>query len=147
MVGFPRPEKRVWKLRLVGAVRKVLRFQTQSALPRIGTAGFSGQGTIEEVCGVELESRLIGKDLHHPAAGFLIEGGDWHRARFAGIQNKGVVIPAAVGQLLVGLVDIPSDRLGLTKIERGIGDRRNFSGGNRGIVDRKHGVGIDLEVV
>ena len=78
LVGLAGAENRVGKLRLVGAVGKVLRFQTQSALPRIGTAGFPGQGTIEEICGVELEPRLIGKDPHHPAAGFLVKGGGWH---------------------------------------------------------------------
>lgn len=78
LVGFAGLENCVWKLRLVGAVGKVLRFQTQSALPRIGTAGFPSQGTVEEVCGVELESRLIGKDLHHPAAGFLVKDRGWH---------------------------------------------------------------------
>ena len=147
LVGFAGLENRVWKLRLVGAVGKVLRFKTQSALPRIGTAGFSGQGTIEEVCGVELKPPLIGKDSHHPAAGFLVEDRGWHRVGFLGIEDKGVVIPAAIGQLLIGLVDIPSDRLGLTKIERGIGHWHNFAGGNRGLVDREHRVGMDLEFV
>ncbi len=78
LVGFAGLENRAWKLRLVGAVGKVLSFQTQSALPRIGTAGFSGQRTIEEICGVELEPRLIGKDPHHAAAGFFVEDRGWH---------------------------------------------------------------------
>src|ERR1017187_5474789 len=52
-----------WKRRMVGRIRIMLRLQTERITPAIDFPALTGYGSIQEVTGIELDSRLIGEHL------------------------------------------------------------------------------------
>ncbi len=57
---------------MIRRIREVLRLQAQRLATLINFPVFSGDASVQEVSGIELDSRLVGDDLHHAAAGWLI---------------------------------------------------------------------------
>ena len=93
---------------------------------------------VEEVGRIELDRRLRGRDLHHPAADRLDD--PRRQGQLAGlllVEHVGVVVAAG------DLVDPRTDRRGLGEVHRRTLDRGQAAGGDQRAVDRQVMVGID----
>ena len=60
---------------LVGRIGEVLGFEAEGAVFAVWLVGFSADGAVEEVAGVELDAGLGGVDFHGAAGGEFVDGG------------------------------------------------------------------------
>lgn len=112
-----------------------------------GAAG-AGQGAVEEVARVELESGLVGGDAQGAAGGVLAQGGDVLGAVGDALVEHPVVVEALGGdQLRVGVPDVPADRLGPAEVEGRAGHPGQFSGGDQARVGGGEAGGGDRQLV
>src|ERR1051325_11799877 len=82
----------------------------------------SGGSAAERVAREELDPRLGGEDLDHPAAPRLEQ--PRREGKTGGgvpVEDEVVIVPAAPCQLLVGPADPRADPRGASEIERGAG--------------------------
>ena len=68
-----RPQDRRRKIRMVGRIGEVLRFQAEAVAAFVDVAMFPGDGAIEKISGVELDAGLRGGDFEDAAAGVLVD--------------------------------------------------------------------------
>ena len=57
---------------MIGGIRETLSLEHNGIPKVVDFAALAGDGPIEEVAAVELQARLSGINLHHPARGWLI---------------------------------------------------------------------------
>src|SRR5215210_8165287 len=65
-VLLPRPQDGGGKARLVRGVREMLRFEHQTRAVAVHVTGFSGDGAVEKIPGIELQPGLGGRYLERP---------------------------------------------------------------------------------
>src|SRR5215472_488734 len=75
VIGLIWLELRTRKARLIGRIRKVLRLHGEPRMNGVPPAILSGNRSVEEVAGVELQPGLGGQHFENPPAVRLIRGG------------------------------------------------------------------------
>ena len=68
-----RLQDRRGKIRMVGRVREMLCFQAQAIALLVDVSVFSGDGSIQKITGIELNSRLGGEYFQNTSAGRLVD--------------------------------------------------------------------------
>src|ERR1700693_3813619 len=61
------------KVRMMGGIGEVLRFQTQSIATLVRDTRLAFNGAVEEIPAVKLNARLIGENTHDPSGGRFID--------------------------------------------------------------------------
>ena len=102
---------------MVGGVGIVLGFQAKGVVWAIGPAALAG--VPEEVAGIELHPRLVGKDLHGNAG----PGTKGPGSQPAALAGQNVVVVKALGGGQGRMADILADGLGGGEVQRRILDR------------------------
>ena len=75
---------------MVRRVREVLRLQRETVALAVDVATGADQCAVEEIAGIELDSRLVGPEFEHPArAGVFDTGGKARLAPFARFEDLG----------------------------------------------------------
>src|SRR5690348_16864631 len=126
----------------------MLGLETEPSATQVGNPAFSLDGAVQEIPRVELQTRLIGKDVQRAATG----GIDYPRRVMrlgprATIEHEVVVVAAGDLELSVGGVDPRADGGRSPEIEGRSRHRREDTGGNQGGVDRSVAGRIDGEHV
>ena len=70
-VGFSGTQDGVWELGLVGGIREMIGFDAETIMLFINDTALALNGAVEEVAGIELNSRFGGVNFHDtPGLGF-----------------------------------------------------------------------------
>ena len=105
VVRLARVHPRRSERRLVGRVGKDLRLERDPVAHAVDVLLLADQRAVEEVAGVDLDSRLVGQHLEHAARARVLEPrGELGLGRLAGIEHEIVVDPAADDDLRVAPV-------------------------------------------
>ena len=118
VVPPPRPQEDVPPLGVVGAVGEELGLQAHSLAGGVASAALAPPAGVQEVGGVELDSRLLRPGLHHDAGPVPGQPGGQPEP-LGGVQNEVVVIAAAAAQLGVIRADVPAQGLFGGEVEGG----------------------------
>lgn len=95
-----------------------MRFEAEAGVLFVDSSSFACQGTVEEIAGVELESRLSGVDFEDAsAAGFENACGQFRAFSGSFIEDE---VEVVADRLSTRAGQILADRLGLGEIEGGI---------------------------
>src|ERR1019366_4181653 len=138
---------RTGKTRVVRRIREMLSLQAEALVLFILHAVAPGEGSIEEVTGVELHAGLGGFDRHAPAAlGVGHDGCKAQRSSIA-VEHPIVIVTAAQLDLFVVGVDACAHNLGLAEIERCAGYRSEDTGRNQAGVYGTLPVGVDFKLL
>ena len=121
---FSWPQHSGREFRLVGRIGKMLSFQSKASVLDIFHAGSSRERSVEEVAGVELNSRLSSRDGKGAAA--LRIDDPRGKAELSGSSIKDEIVVVATGklQLLEVVIDSRANRGGFAKIKRRSCDSR-----------------------
>ena len=65
---------------MVGRVRKMLRLQAKAIALLVDVPVFSGDGSIQEIAGIKLHSRLGGEYFQNSSAGGFVDPGSQRQA-------------------------------------------------------------------
>ena len=118
---------------VVGGIGVVLGFEAEAEVLGVGGSGFSFQGAVEEVAGVELDAGFGGGDGEDSSGGRVVDfGGFLHGSGWA---TEDPIMVVAVGdlELVVRGIDALADGGGFAKIERSSGDGRDAGGDEAGV--------------
>ncbi len=99
----------------------------------------AGDGTVQEVAGIDLDAGLVGINEERDAGFGAIQRCGHLGDVSSGVQDPVVVITVAVADLLVVGVNVCTDGLHLPEIERSAFGRSDFTGGHVGVVNRRVG--------
>lgn len=113
---------------MVGCVGEILRFEGDAGAEVVAVAAFADLLAVHALSCIELESRLVGVDLHPDARrGFISLGSQRNRARFRLVERPVVVVAVSECQrFVVGLSDAFPDRMRRAEVERRAFDREDF---------------------
>ena len=111
---------------MVGGVGVVLGFEAEAKALDVGRSAVAGEGSVEEVSAVELDSGFGGHDFHIATGLGLVDCGDLSEP--AAAQDPVVVVSAAEDHLLMVGVDAFGDDGWLSEIEGGSFDGHELSG-------------------
>src|SRR5215470_4533069 len=143
-----------WEVRLVRRVREVLGLERVTRRLPVGVAADADQVPVEEVAGVELDTRLIGPhDQHAPAARVRGRGGEPEPGeRRAGMAQHPVVVVAVREDQLVALgrarvADPGSDGVEGPEVERRARDWHDRAGRDQVGVSRRERPRVDEDLL
>ena len=139
-VLFARAEYGVREVGVIDAVGPLLRFQSQSLAEAYGARRIlAGVTAVEEVPTVELQARLVGKNLHNTPCLRLIYAANLTQRcirRSGGCQNPVVVVSASEDELGVILPYPLPYPVGLTEVEGSTLDAHQFACRNQEFINR-----------
>ncbi len=130
---------------MVGGVGVVLGFEAEAEALDVGCSAVAGEGSVEEVSAVELDSGFGGHDFHVATGLWLVDSGDLSQPATA--QDPVVIVSAAEDHLLVVGVDAFGDDGWLSEIEGGSFDGHQLSGWDEFGRDGGDVVAEDLHLV
>ena len=92
-----RLQNRAWELRTVRRIREMLRFKAKSVPALVDVPFFSSHAAIEEIPGIELDSRLCRPDFQTASAGGFMNARRQLHAILAGavIEHEVVIVSVA----------------------------------------------------
>lgn len=125
-IRLPGSQQRRREVGVVGGVGVVLGFEAEAEALDVGCSAVAGEGSVEEVSAVELDSGLGGHDFHVATGLGLVDSGDLSES--AAAQDPVVVVSAAEDHLLVVGVDAFGDDGWLSEVEGGSFDGHELSG-------------------
>src|SRR5579862_5493854 len=112
-------------------VGEVLSFQTKTGSLLIYGPTFSFECAIEEVSGIDLNTRLIGLHAQDAAAGLFVNFSGLGQIVSASIDHPVLVIAAGNAKWFVIGVNTLSNAPGFAEIQRSLFHRLEFAGGNQ----------------
>ncbi len=65
---------------MVGRIRKMLCLQAKAVALFVDVPLFPGDGSVQEIAGIKLHSRLGGEDFQHASAGWFVDAGSQSQA-------------------------------------------------------------------
>ena len=145
MIRFTWLEQGGRKMRLVGGVGVVLRFEAEASTFLIRDTAFAGQGTVEEIACVKLDAWLGGPHFQGAAGRRIVSRSGKLEIRGVGISfhDPTVVVATSVFDLSFFHVDVSADGFGSSEIQRAVIQRGDLSCGDEGFIHRDKAVGID----
>ena len=136
-VSFAWTEYGVREGRVVHCIRELLSLESQSLAIAYDLTFLAGITPVKKVAAIELQTRLVGIDLHHAAAFRLTEFAYLVQLSVGrGVQHPVVVVTASESKLLMCSPDSLPYRVRLAEIERSALHRHNLSGRDEILVHR-----------
>src|SRR6266571_2914369 len=117
----------------------MLRLEAQRRAMSVDLPALSRDAAVEKVAGVELDAGLRGAHVERASTFRINETRRVDERHCAAIDHPVVVVPVAVTQLRMRLVDTRADGRGDTEIEWRSLDRRDLARGNERRVHRREG--------
>ena len=146
-IGFSRAQEGRRPLRLVGGIRIFLGLQADGSAALINNPAFAGDGAVEEVPRIHLDSGLIGVNLQVDAGRRAKEFGGNNGIVAGAVQHPVMVVAVAVAQLLIIGIDVLPYQLRSTEIHRSPLHRPNLPGGHESIIHGSEGRSVDIEFI
>ena len=128
-----RLEDRAREIGVIHRVWKMLCFQAERAAVRIFFAAFS-RLFLQEIAAVKLNARLVGVNLHHPTAIWILYSGG--EPLFAGLAAHDIVVVVPLPRRVIGR-DAFANLVGGAEIQERAGHWLNFSGWNQSVIRRR----------
>src|SRR5262245_7149180 len=125
----------------------MLGLQTEAPALLVDDSGFSGNRTVEEISGIELQARFGRRYIEHAARRRFEDASRMNEPVVRAVQDKVVVVSFSELQLFVFKSDSSADLHGPQEIERRYGDRREHASGNQSRIDGSVAIRIDGEFV
>src|ERR1700758_5282294 len=119
MKFLTRSQNRARKGRMIGGVREMLCFEAKCRVSRISDSSLALDRTIQEIAGIELETRFCRQHLKYTPACRVVHLGGFRQSLATAINHEIMVIASmAQAKLLVVGVNAFADSMGLQKIKR-----------------------------
>ena len=144
-VGFTRIEDHRGEIRLVYGIGEVLGLQAESVVLMVDFARLSGEFSIEEIAGVELDTGFGGGDFHDASGCGFEDFGKFFEGTRIGFVEDPIVVEA--GRVASSGFDVASDAFGFGEIHDASIDRDYGSDGDECFVGRCVVGGIEGEDV
>ena len=149
LVDLTHVKRTICKLGVIYTVGHLLGFKAEHILLALRITAFKGMLLVKQkVTRIELDAGLIGINLHHSAALWLVNA---HASRRHGVislyEADAVIVTACKTERLIGKIEIATDGLGGGEIERRSCHGYLSTGGDQGIVGFKEALGIHPHLV
>ena len=128
--GLTRLEDRAREIGVIHRVRKMLCFQAKRTAVRIFFAAFASL-FLQEIAAVKLNARLVGVNLHHPTAIWILYSGG--EPLLAGLAAYDIVVVVPLPRRIIGR-DALANLVGGAEIQERAGHWLNFSGWNQSVI-------------
>ena len=144
IVGFTRLEYGIRKIGMVDCIGHFLRFKAKRSLRILRISTFQRMlGIIQKISGIELNTRLIGINLHQSAAVRLINlYAKRGILRLAAGKAEAMIVSAGKVEIVVRKIKIVANGFGLAEIKLSSRYRADLARGDQGFVGRQVCVGI-----
>src|SRR5439155_10543619 len=137
-----------WEVRMVRRIREMLSLQAKSVAQFVDMSLLSGDGSIQEVTGIELDTRFGRKNFQHSTArGFMHPGGQYQAVFIVPVDHEIVIVTASNDQLFIAFVDAGTNRGCLGEIHRRSPHGSKFAGRDEGLVHGRESVSIEGDFV